>query len=150
MSMPKTAAAASTSLTITGLGGKTAALSPADFKALPHVTVTVHNAHDNKDESYSGVSVATLLAAVLPAKGEGLKTSTNMMIVVAGATDGFQVAITLCDTNPDCRSGQAIVADAIYGEPIKADGAFKLILTEDKKPARWARNLSTLTVKAVN
>ena len=140
---------ASTELLLTGIAGKTKTLTPAEMKALPHVTVSVHNAHNNKDESYTGVPLKDLLALVEPAKGEGPKTSANMTIVVAGATDNFHVAITLCDTNPECRNGQAIVADTLDGAPIAADGVFKLVLTEDKKPARWARNLSSLTVKAV-
>jgi hypothetical protein len=143
-------AAPSTELVLTGLSGKMKTLTPAEFKALPHVSVKVHNGHADKDESYSGVAVKDLLALVEPAKGEGPKVSGNMIVIVAGATDNFHVAITLCDTNPDCRNGQAIVADAEDGAPIDADGAFKMILTEDKKPARWARNLNSLTVKAVN
>jgi hypothetical protein len=143
-------ASPSTELTLTGLSGKTKTVTPADFKTMPHVTVLVHNTHAQKDETYSGVPVKDLLALVAPAKEEGPKVSNNIVIVVAGATDNFHVAITLCDTNPECRSGQAIVADTLDGAPIAADGAFKLILTEDKKPARWARNLSSLTVRAVN
>lgn len=149
MSMSKPAAARSATLTITGLGGTTRTLSPDEFKALPHTAVQVHNAHNGKDESYSGVPVRDLLALVPPPAGTK-NVSTNMQVVVAGATDNFHVAISLCDTNPDCRSGQAIVADVQDGAPIAADGAFKLILTEDKKPARWTRNLQSLTVKAVS
>jgi hypothetical protein len=145
----KKPAAPSTSLVLTGLAGKTKTLSVADFKALPHVTVKVHNGHNDKDESYSGVPVKELLTMVEPAKGEGPKVSGNMQVVIAGATDNFHVAITLCDTNPDCRNGQAIVADALDGAPLTTDGAFKLVLTEDKKPARWARNLESLTVKGL-
>ena len=148
MPMHKAAAARSTSLTVTGLGSTTRTLSPDDFKALPHISVQVHNAHNNKDESYSGVPVRELLALV-PPPAATKNVSTNMQVVVAGATDNFHVALTLCDTNPDCRSGQAIVADQQDGAPIAADGAFKLILTEDKRPARWARNLQSLIVKAV-
>ncbi|SEC46755.1 hypothetical protein [Terriglobus roseus] len=147
MDMKKSAP--STELVLTGIAGKKKALTPADLKAMPHVTVSVHNAHNNKDESYSGVPVKELLTLVEPAKGEGPRTSANLMVVIASATDNFHVAITLCDTNPECRNGQAIVADTLDGTPIAADGAFKLVLTEDKKPARWARNLSSLTVKAV-
>ncbi|MEZ2345588.1 hypothetical protein [Terriglobus sp. RCC_193] len=148
MAMNKPAAVPSTSLTVTGLTGTAKTFSAADFKALPHVTVNVHNVHTNKDESYSGVPVKELLALVAPAKGEGPKVSGNMTLIIAGATDGFQVAITLCDTNPDCRNGQSIVADALDGVALAQDGAFKLVLSEDKKPARWARNLQSLTVKA--
>jgi hypothetical protein len=108
MDMKKPAATASTQLMLTGIAGATKTLSSAEFKALPHVTVNVHNAHSGKDESYSGVAVKDLIAMVEPAKGEGPKVSANMTVVIAGATDNFRVAITLCDTNPDCRSGQAV------------------------------------------
>lgn len=145
----KPASTPSTQLVLTGLAGKSRTLTTVELKALPHVSVSVHNAHNNKDESYSGVPVKDLLAMVEPAKGEGPKVSANMLVVVASATDGFHVAITLCDTNPECRSGQTIVADTQDGDALTADGAFKLILTEDKKPARWARNLQSLTVVAV-
>lgn len=148
MAMNKPATQPSTSLTVTGISGTTKTFSPADLKALPHVTVSVHNVHTSKDESYSGVPVKDLLALVAPAKGEGPKVSGNMTLVIAGATDGFQVAITLCDTNPECRNGQSIVADALDGAALAQDGAFKLVLSEDKRPARWARNLQSLTVKA--
>jgi len=148
MAMNKPAAAPSTSLTVTGIAGTSKTFSPSEFKALPHVTVNVHNSHANKDESYSGVPVKELLALVAPAKGEGPKVSGNMTLIIAGATDGFQVALTLCDTNPECRNGQSIVADTLDGVALTQDGAFKLVLSEDKKPARWARNLQSLTVKA--
>lgn len=148
MDMHKPAATPSTSLTVTGITGVAKTLSPADFKALPHITVNVHNPHANKDESYSGVAVKDLLAMVAPSKGESPKVSGNMTLIIAGATDGFQVAITLCDTNPECRNGQSIVADTLDGAPLTTDGAFKLVLSEDRKPARWARNLQSLTVKA--
>ncbi len=70
-----------------------------------------------------------------------------MTVIVARGTDNFRVALTLCDTDPDCRSGQSIVADTVDGKPLTCDGAFKLILTEDKTPGRWVRNLDSLTVK---
>lgn len=148
MALGKPEAVRSTTLTITGLGGTTRTLLPDEFKALPHTPVQVHNAHNGKDESYSGVPVRDLLALVPPPAGTQT-VSANMQVVVAGATDHFHVAIALCDTNPDCRSGQAIVADMQDGGPITADGAFKLILTEDKKPARWSRNLESLAIKVV-
>ncbi len=145
----KPAPVPSTELTVTGLSGVTRAFAPADLKSMQHVSVSVHNAHNNKDESYSGVPLKDLLTLVEAPRDSGPKVSTNMQIVIAGATDGFHVALTLCDTNPECRNGQALVADMQDGTPLSTDGAFKLILTEDKKPARWVRNLQSLTVKAV-
>lgn len=138
----------STILTLTGLQGETRTLTPADLKAMPHVSVTVTNGHSRQQESYSGVPVKDLLALVSAKPNEGAPhVSPRTVVVLAGATDRFQVVLTLCDTDPGCRSGQAIVADTEDGKPLTRDGAFKLILTEDKAPGRWARNLDSLTEK---
>lgn len=140
----------SKTLALTGLHGETRTLTPDDLKAMPHVTVTVTNGHSHQQETYRGVPVATLLTLVATKPVEGApRISPRTTVVVAGATDHFEVALTLCDTDPSCRSGQAIVADAEDGKPLTADGAFKLILTEDKMPGRWARNLDSLTEKNV-
>ena len=152
MPIPKAAAKPSTSLTVTLLDGTTNTYSPEQFKALQHVSIHVHNAHNSQDETYSGVPVDAL---VNPTVENGPShnpqhVSPNVQLIVAGATDDFHVVITMCDANPQCRSGQAIVADTLDDKPLAADGAFKLVLTEDKKPARWARNLQSLTVRAVD
>src|SRR5277367_3029076 len=47
-------------------------LSPADFHALPHTTLTVHNSHTDATETYSGVALATLLAKVNAPLGKDL------------------------------------------------------------------------------
>lgn len=150
MAMAKPAASTSATLTLTGLGGITRSLTPDTLEALPHVTVTVMNAHNGRTEVYSGVPVKDLLDTVASPKSDTApKVSANMTLIVAEATDHFRVAITLCDTDPTCRNGQAIVADSIDGKSLAADGAFNLVLTEDKKPGRWARNLASLNVQAV-
>jgi hypothetical protein len=84
MEMHKPAAKPSTSLTVTGITGTTKTISPSEFKALPHITVNVHNPHANKDESYSGVTIKGLLAMVAPPKGEGPNVSGNMTLIIAG------------------------------------------------------------------
>ena len=146
----------STTLTVTGMDGTVKTLSIAELMAMPQTTATVMNGHTHTQETYGGVAVKDLLALVAPAKmvpvvgsNAAMKTkvSPRMTVVVARGTDGFRVALTLCDTDPGCRSGQAIVADTVDGKPLAGDGAFKLILTEDKAPGRWVRNLDALTVK---
>ena len=142
-------AAPSTALTITGLHGETKVIQPAELKAMPHESVTVTNGRTHQQETYSGVPVKTLLALVEPTNstaGDAMQArrSTRMTVIVAEGTDKFRVAVSFCDVDPACRSGQAIVADSMNGQPLTTDGAFKLILSEDKMPARWVRNLDAL------
>lgn len=148
----------SKSLTLAGLQGETRTLSLADLKSMPHVSVTVINGHSPKQETYTGVTVHDLLATVTAPNSANfgpvamnapamLKSSPRLTVILAEGTDHYRIALTLCDTDPACRSGQTIVADTLDGHPLTTDGAFKLILTEDKTPGRWVRNLSTLTEK---
>src|SRR5215831_7312162 len=54
----------STQLTLHGLEGKSISLTPEDFAALPHKTVSVFNSHTKANENYSGVALTDLLAKV--------------------------------------------------------------------------------------
>jgi hypothetical protein len=47
------------------------------------------------------------------------------------------------------HAGDVIVALTLDGKPLTEDGAFKLVSTEDKRPARWVRNLMALTLVGV-
>ena len=139
----------SDSLELRGLDGAQQTLTPADLKAFPHKTVTVFNAHSKKIESYSGVVLADLLAKVNAPVGEKLKGKLFMMGVVAGGTDGYQVLYSVAEMDPAMHGGDVIVADTVDGQPLGRNGAFQLINTEDKRPARWVRNLDHIFVTPV-
>jgi hypothetical protein len=133
-------------LEIQGMDGSKLDLTPADLKVLPHKTVTVFNAHIKKNETYSGVVLADLLEKVHAPLGEALKGKLFMTGIVAEGTDGYRVLYSLAEVDPAMHTGDVIVADAVNGEPIAKNGAFQLINTEDKRPARWVRNLDAIAV----
>lgn len=139
----------STTLTLV-YKGESLAFSPAQFAALPHVTVTVYNAHTRARETYSGVPLATLLARLDVPQGEKVRGRLFMTGVVAEGTDGYQVLYALAEVDPTIHTGQVLVADSENGRPIAADGAFKMISTEEKRPARWVRNLDKISVVTVH
>ena len=123
------------------------ALSPADFRALPHITVTVHNSHTNADESYSGVPLAQLLAKVNAPIGKQLQKEGFTNYVVAYGLDGYSVVLSLAEVDPSFHSGQVLVADARNGQPLDKSGPYQLIVSEDKRPARWVRNLQFVSLQ---
>jgi hypothetical protein len=125
------------------------ALSAADFAALPHVTLTVHNAHSNADESYSGVPLATLLAKVNAPLGSDLRGKQMTRYVVATGADHYSVVFSLAEVDPSFHAGQVIVADARDGKPLGSDGPFRLVVSDDKRPARWVHNLVSITLANV-
>lgn len=121
----------------------------ADLKALPRTTVTVHNEHSKADETYTGVRVADLLTKMGAPLGKDLRGVALASYLTASASDGYQAVIAIAEVDPTYHSGEVIVANTMNGQPLDPkSGPFKLIVTEDKRPARWVRNLVSLDLKS--
>jgi hypothetical protein len=117
------------------------------LKSFNHVAIAVHNVHTNADESYSGVPLSDLLARQGVPVGKDLHGKALANYIVATGSDGYKVVLALAEIDPALHPGQVIVADTLNDKPLDKDGPFKLIVTEDKRPARWVRNLVSLEVK---
>jgi hypothetical protein len=136
----------STRLTIKTYEGKTLTLTPSDLAALPHKTVAVFNAHTKAQEQYAGVPLADLLAKVGVPAGEDVRGKLFLVGIVASGTDGYGVLYSLAEVDPAIHTGDVIVADTLDGQKLSKDGAFKMVSSEERRPARWVRNLTTISV----
>jgi hypothetical protein len=136
----------STVLTIKTYDGKTVTVSPDELAALPHKPVAVFNAHSKTNETYSGVPLADLLGKAGVPLGESVRGKLFLIGVVAGGTDGYHVLYSLAEVDPAIHNGDVIVADTLDGQKLAKDGAFKLVSSEERRPARWVRNLTSISV----
>jgi hypothetical protein len=129
--------------------GRVTTLTIEDLLKLPQVTVKVHNAHRNADESYTG----PLLADVLVRAGLKSTTETQPLIlhssIVATGTDHYFVLYSVAEVEPAFSNGQVIVAVMKAGLPNTEGGLIQLVNTTDAKPARWLHGLSDLNVISV-
>jgi hypothetical protein len=124
-------------------------LKPAELKALTRTTVAVHNEHSKADEAYTGVRAADLLAKMGVPLGKDLRGAALSSYLVASGSDGYQVVIALAEVDPSFHTGEVLVADTMNGQPLDAkSGPFKLVVTQDKRPARWVRNLVSIELKS--
>jgi hypothetical protein len=150
-SMPAHSATAATAqadvLTISTGTGQSASFTADALKTLPHVTVTIFDHHTNAQETYSGVALIDLLAKLGVPHGATLRSKALADYVVATGSDGYKSVVALAEIDPEFHPGQVIVADAMDGKPLGATGPFRLIVSEDKRPARSVRNLVSLEVK---
>jgi hypothetical protein len=124
-------------------------LKLADLKAMPRTTVSVHNEHSKADETYSGIRLADVLAKLGAPLGHDLRGVALSGYIVATGSDGYVAVIALAEVDTSFHSGEVIVADTINGAPLDAkSGPFKLVVTDDKRPARWVRNLISIELKS--
>ena len=140
----------STHLAIQGVDGKSITLSPEEFAALPHKTVSVFNSHSKANEQYAGVPLSDLLAKVGVPVGEKVRGKAFLSGVIAEGTDKYEVLYALAEVDSSIHAGDVIVADSVDGHKLEKDGAFKMVSTEEKRPARWVRNLTSIKVVEVN
>jgi len=139
----------STQLSIRGLDGKSTTLTPEDIAAMPHKSVSVFNHHSKANETYSGVPLADLLGKVGVPLGESVRGKLFLTGVIAEGTDHYGVLYSLAEIDPSIHAGDVIVADSVDGRKLGSDGAFKIVSTEEKRPARWVRNLTSISVMEV-
>lgn len=141
---PQTTSANAT-LDLSGPDGHHISLLADALQSLPRQTVQVRNAHTGATETYQGVELAQLLTRIDAPLGAKLHGKMLTMYVVAEGADKYRVLYSLAEVDPAFHSGTVIVADQENGQPIDAkDGPFKLVNTEDKRPARWVRNLVSI------
>ena len=149
-SLGQTAAAASapsaaiqTSLTVTGSTGQSFTVDATQMAAMERKTTAVHNGHSGADETYEGVPLITLLDKVgAPGRPTGKGAS---MYVLAEGSDHYRALLSLTEVMPAFHPGDILIADRLNGQPIpKEEGPFKLVVSEDKHPARWVRNLVSI------
>lgn len=121
--------------------------TPATLAPLPHVTVAVYNEHAKASQTYSGVPLSALLISLgVPEKPHG---KDFRLYLVAAGSDGYQVVYSLGEVMPSVHDGTVLVADTLDGKPIGDSGPLQLVLTGEKRPARWVRNLVSIDVRSI-
>ena len=134
-------------LVILGMDGQRGVFTAATLKDYPHQTVTIHDHHTNADETYSGVPLMELLAHLGVPKGKDLMGKALGNYVVATGSDGYKSVVALGEIDPEFHPGIVLVADTMDGKPLGKTGPFRLVVSEDKRPARSVRNLVRVEVR---
>jgi hypothetical protein len=117
---------------------------------LPRAEVRTSDPHDpGKEIVYAGIPLMEVLKAgglLLDSGMAGIR-DTAAMTVLVGATDGYRVAFSLAELEPELTDRVILLADTKDGQPLPSrEGPFRIIVPGEKRPARWVRQVSTVTV----
>ena len=119
----------------------------ATLSALPRETVNA-DSHGHA-LTCEGVALVALLrnAGAMP-EGE-LRGAQLARFVRADARDGYRVVFSLGELDPATGGRRVFVVDRCNGKPLDADvGPLRLLVPDDARPARWVRQLESITVSA--
>lgn len=141
-------AAAAQDVVLVGPDGREARVAAAELAALPRAEVTLE-AHGER-HVYSGPLLIDVLGKVGVPRGPALRGPALASVVLISARDGYQVALAVAELDPAMRSARVILADRADGRPIpQTDGPLRLVVEGDLRPARSARMVSRIELRAL-
>lgn len=133
-------------LTVVTAGDHSQSFTAAALAKLPHTMITA--TEHGKPVQFEGVLLRDLLKAAGASMGDQLKGQNMPEYLYFSAKDGYHVTLALAEVEPAFQENQILVADASNGKPLSTEqGPFRLIVPEDKKPARWIRMLERIEVR---
>jgi len=136
------------SATVRITGPRALTVSAADLVAMPRTRVTAL-AHDQQT-TYEGVSMRELLTRAGVPAGEALRGKELATAILVSGADGYRVVFGVAEFDPAFTDRAAILADRKDGAPLTGNAApFQLILTDEKRPARWVRQVTSIDVQPV-
>jgi hypothetical protein len=125
-------------------------LSAADLAAFQRQTIRVTDEQGNSVE-YGGVPVAEILEKAGAPLGKELKGATMGLGVIARASDGYRVLFSLTEFDAAFSDRIILLADRHDGKPLDGrEGPLRLVVSGDKRHARWVRGVTILEIFKVH
>ncbi len=122
-------------------------LKESDLQQYPQTTV-VRKDRDVKDHSYSGVLLSAILQKAGVTLGKDLRGENLTKYVLVDASDGYQVTFALAELDKEFTDRTIILADKVDGALLApADGPFRIIVQDEKKPARCIKQVTSIKVQ---
>ena len=121
-------------------------LSMEDLSKMEQTEVTAKD-RDNKDHTFKGVRLAAILNLAGVTMGKELRGENLTKYILLKAADGYEVIFSLPEVDPEFMGQTVILAYLVDGNPLKkGEGPFRIIAPNDKKHARWIRQLRSINI----
>lgn len=122
-------------------------LTAADLSRMPRVTLAATS--HGQTGTYEGVSMRDILTRAGVPAGEAVRGPHVATTVIVKGADGYQAAFALAEFDPAFTNRVSLLADRRDGTPLDAHAApFQLILSDEKRPARWVRQVVAIEVRS--
>jgi hypothetical protein len=124
-------------------------LTPATLAGLPRREAAVTDMHGGP-ATYAGVELGAVLARAGVPQGEALRGRDLAACAIAIASDGYRAVFALPELDPAFTDRLVLLADQRNGQPLPASLApFRIVIPDEKRQARWIRNVVEIDVELV-
>jgi hypothetical protein len=128
--------------------GKQMVLSRADIEALPHSKITTGAA--DSPVAFDLVTLKSVLerAGITFDKLSGKRLASCLLVEAA---DSYRVVIALPELDPGFTDKQIYLAFLKNGKPLdEKEGPYRIVIPDEKRMARWIRQVTTLKIVDAN
>ena len=140
-----TAVSQAQQITIQNADGHQTTLQRADIEALPRVKVQV-TGHD-APMNFEGVLLRSVLEKAGTSFSEPMKGKSLASCLLVGAADDYHVVIALPELDPGFTDKQILLAFLKDGKPLDfKEGPYRIVFPDEKRMARWVRQVTTLKI----
>ncbi len=141
----QTGAAFCQQLTVQNGDGKPTVLTRADIEALPHVKVST--SASGATATFEGVALEAVLEKAGVEFGPSLKGKRLASYLLVEAADDYRVVIALPELDPAFTDKQVVLAFLKDGKPLdEKEGPYRIVIPDEKRMARWVRQVTTLKI----
>ena len=134
-------------LSVTGEVATPLTLTRQDLTTYKSITTQVKD-RDTKTHEFRGVPLFEILQKAGITTGNQLRGENLAKYLLIGAADGYEVVYSLPEIDPEFTDQVVLLAFEKDGQPLPAgEGTFRLIAPNDKKQARWVREVRTIKVQ---
>jgi len=102
---------------------------------------------DGKEHEFAGVALIELLEKAGVTTGAKLRGENLAKYLLITAADGYEVLYSLAEIDPEFTDQVVLLATTKDGQRLgTGEGPFRIITPNDKKPARWIREVRSIKV----
>jgi hypothetical protein len=148
LTMLAAAPAPSQQITIQAEGGKQTVMTRAGIEALPHTKITT--GAGDASTTFEGVSLNAVLEKAGISFGELVRGERLASCLLVEAADGYRVVVALPEIDPAFTDKPIVLAFIKNGNPLdEKEGPYRIVIPDEKRMARWVRQVTTLKIVEV-
>jgi hypothetical protein len=135
-------------LTVRAENGKQTVLARTDIEALPHVKVTT--SASGTSTTFEGASLKAVLERGGVEFGQTMKGKRLASCLLVEAADGYRVVIALPEIDEAFTDKQFVLAFLKDRKPLDDnEGPYRIVIPDEKRMARWVRQVTVLKIADV-